>query len=143
MLPSETVRPFAHDLQRGDIRDQFGTAAVTAIGDVAQDVTSYAIINATLGWNKEAASMKKLQEKTEKLAYTRTALGFHESLDRSSFAISPLVKRLSDMTYGEGKVYVAYVSSGLGKTTACRIFLSGMGHKVGQGIAFCPLASKG
>jgi hypothetical protein len=71
-----------------------------------------------------------------KLAHERSVLGFPEALEWKQYFESPIIHGLQKC-YGTGFVYVAYVPSGKGKTTACKVFLKeARGHR--RGIAICP-----
>jgi hypothetical protein len=115
-------------------------AATAFIADTAQAVlqdrmTKYAASGA---WDRNDKSLEKMRVKIEKFVKARSVKNFPETLVRQSYCASPVVQHLHSMAFGKGTVYVLYVPSGRGKTTAAQVFLRGLPEKTTRGIAFCP-----
>ena len=119
----------------------FGAAAAATAGGVVQDVTSSAILYAASNRWKEnkSLSLEKLKKRARIAAKQKATFGFPKDLDRTWFCMSPITKKLHDEQLEGGRVHVAYVRPGLGKTSACQILLRCTG-RYQYGIAFCPPA---
>jgi hypothetical protein len=75
------------------------------------------------------------------LAQKNSVLNFSSHLQRENYANSPIAKYLEDLRQlrHEGRVHVAFVPRGKGKTTACQAFFKGgPTDKIPLGIAICP-----
>jgi hypothetical protein len=107
---------------------------------VFQDVVADAMMKyaASGGWDKNDTSLEKMRVKIEKFVRARSVKNFPDYLVRQSYCKSPVVRRLNSMAFGKGTVYVMYVPSGRGKTTASQVFLRCSNKKTTRGIAFCP-----
>ena len=104
---------------------------------IAVNLGSSAVIYATTWDFKLSGSLRKLKKQTKAAAEKREAFGFPEALDRDNFAMSPISLALAQADMAAGKVHVACVPAGLGKTSVCQIFLK-CHNSFQHGIAFCP-----
>jgi hypothetical protein len=113
------------------------TAAIGGATQVVQTEATKAILDRMdTDWKRTPAVNARMVKRLAQLAKNRSTLGFNKpDLDRNSYAESPILARMNSSSFAGGDVCVAYVPSGLGKTTACRAFLRA-GHNP-PGIAFC------
>jgi hypothetical protein len=109
--------------------------ATSIIAGATLDAVNSAVDNSFLSWNG-GFSHESQKKAFRKLADESSVLGFPEALVREQYFKSPIISGLKKC-HATGFVYIAYVPSGKGKTTACKVFLKEVGgHR--QGIAICP-----
>jgi hypothetical protein len=113
------------------------TAPIGGATQVVQNIATKVILDRMdTDWKSTPEVSARMVKRLSQLARDRSILGFTKSdLNRTSYAESPILVRMIKVEFGGGDVRVAYVPSGLGKTTACRAFLRAGRNQ--PGIAFC------
>jgi hypothetical protein len=110
-------------------------ATIGGATHVAQTVATKAILDRMdTVWKITPEARGKMVKRLAELAKNRST-SHKPDLDRVSYAESPILARMLSSSFAGGDARVAYVSTGLGKTSACRAFL-----RTGRpppGIAFC------
>lgn len=96
---------------------------------------SKTVLESVQNWNSRSTPEFITRRAFKRMIDKNTVLGFHEHLRLQRYAPTPILDAMCNCR-GRGKVFVAMVPSGLGKTTAAKQFLHQFKEKR-QGIAIC------